>query len=76
MKSEFKFKNMYNMTEDEIEDMPVTVKINDKPVIVGVLTHIEDDYVYGVFNHDGEEYMMVELNNNEYSWSIELNEDK
>ena len=52
MKGEFKFKNTYNMTEHEIKDMPVKINVDNEPVLIGILTHIEDDYIYGIFNHN------------------------
>lgn len=75
MKGEFKFKNTYNMTENEIKDMPVKIDIDNKPVLIGILTHIEDGYVYGIFNHNQEYDIMIELTNKKYSLSIELDEN-
>lgn len=75
MKGEFKFKNTYNMTENEIKDMPVKINVDNEPVLIGILTHIEDDYIYGIFNHNQEYDIMIELNNKEYLFSIELDEN-
>lgn len=75
MKSEFKFKNIYNMTTEEVKDMPVNIKVDDELVLVGTLTCVVDDYVYGIFNHYGQDNIIVELNEG-CSWSLEFNEEK
>jgi hypothetical protein len=73
-KGEFKFKNTDNLTTELIKDFPVHMKINGQLILVGTLTHADNDYVYGVFNHNGEENIAVEFNP-EYAFSIEVAED-
>ena len=71
MKGEFKFKNKYNLTTEKIRNKPVTISINNI-VLVGVLTHVDDDYVYGDFKHNNENDIMIELNNEDYLMSMEI----
>lgn len=73
-KGEFKFKNTDNLTTELIKDFPVHMKINGQLILVGTLTHADNDYVYGVFNHNREENIAVEFNP-EYAFSIEVAED-
>jgi hypothetical protein len=73
-KGEFKFKNTDNLTTELIKDFPVHMKINGQLVLVGTLTHADNDYVYGVFNYNGEENIAVEFNP-EYAFSMEVAED-
>lgn len=72
--SEFKFKNTDNLTTELIKDFPVHMKMNGQTVLVGTLTHADNDYVYGVFEHNNEVYMKVEFNP-EYAFSMEIVED-
>lgn len=73
MKSEFKFTNKYNMTTEEIKNKPVNIEVGCNLVLIGILTHVEDDYVYGIFDYDNKEYdVMIGLNNEEYSFSLEM----
>lgn len=69
-KGEFRFKNLYNMTTDEIKGKPVNIEFAGYIQLVGILTHIENDYVYGVFNHNGEYNFMIDLNNEKYALSF------
>ena len=69
---EFKFKNIYNMTDDEVKGMSVNIDIGGNLVLVGVLTRVEDDYVYGFFNHEGGYSIMDELSNEVHSMSLEI----
>ena len=50
MKSEFKFKNIYNMTDEDVHNKSVNIEMDGNFVPIGVLTHIKDDYIYGVFD--------------------------
>lgn len=69
-KSKFRFKNLYNMTTDEIKGKPVNIEFAGNFQLVGTLTHIEDDYIYGIFRHNGEDNLMIELNNEKYAMSF------
>ena len=73
-KGEFKFKNTDNLTTELIKDFPVHMKIDGRLLLVGTLTHADNDYVYGVFKHNEEENIMIEFNP-EYAFSMEVVED-
>lgn len=73
-KGEFKFKNTDNLTTELIKDFPVHMKINGQLILVGTLTHADDDYVYGVFEYNREEIIKIEFNP-EYAFSMEVAED-
>ena len=67
-----KFKNLYNLTTDEIENRKATIVISGFSLVC-TLTHIEDDYVYGVSYHNGEDNLLIELNNEKHTMSFEFN---
>jgi hypothetical protein len=66
-----KFKNSYNFTTDAIKDRKVTIAISNFSLVC-TLTYVDDDYVYGVFYHDGEDISMIELNNEKHIMSFEV----
>ena len=47
-KTIIKFKNLYNFTTDAIKDRKTTI-VSSNFSLVCTLTHVDDDYVYGVF---------------------------
>lgn len=73
-KFKFKFKNLYNMTTDEIKGKSVNIEFAGSFQLVGTLTHVENDYVYGIFKHNGEDISMIELNNEKYAMSFHYDE--
>ena len=71
-KVKFKFKNGHNWTTEDVKGVPVK---GDIPYFVGTMTHADSDYLYGEFEHNGEENVLIEFYpNTKVIFSMEIKE--
>ena len=62
MKGDFKFKNTYNFTTEQIKNRPFKYMLNKCTMMFfGTLTHADKDYVYGEFLHNSEEDCLIDF---------------
>lgn len=62
MKSNFRFKNTYNFTTEQIKNRPFKYMIGEHtPMFIGTLTHADKNYIYGEFLHNGEEDLLIDF---------------
>ena len=60
MKSNFRFKNTYNFTTEQIKNRPLKYMIGEHtPMIIGHLTYADKDYIYGEFLYNREEDLLI-----------------
>ena len=65
-KCEFKIKNIKGFTKEQAMGQPVNFRYEDnEPILLGVITNVDDNYLYIDFEHDN-------INND---LTIEVNSD-
>lgn len=69
-KGVFQVRNTDNLTTKQVKGKPF--KYNN--VIWGTITHADEDYIYGEFEHDGDGELVINLYNNE-KCSMEIRGD-
>lgn len=42
-----KFDNEWNLTDVDVEDMPITISSSYSAKVVGAMTHCDEKYIYG-----------------------------
>lgn len=57
-KGKFKFKNTGNWTTEDVKGVPVK---GNTPHFIGTMTHADKDYLYGEFEHDGDNDIFIEF---------------
>ena len=73
-KGEFKVKNIYNLTTEEVKDEIVYYRyLNETSDPIAILTHADEDYIYGYFEHNQDYDMLIE--GNPKCFSMEIVED-
>ena len=69
--SVLRIKNTYNLTTEQVKNVPVEYKMDDKePIPLGILTHADENYLYT--NLDINEDLIIEFSK---STSMELRSD-
>ena len=75
-KNEFKIKNINNLTTEQVKGKPFKY-IVDKPVFIGTMTHADEEYLYGTFEHNGNEDILLIFTPNESTvFSMELSDEQ
>lgn len=59
-RGDFKIKNIYNLTTEQVEGS--WAYLNKEPI--AKITHADKDYIYGYFEHSNEFEMWIEGNPN------------
>ena len=76
MNGKFKVKNIHNLTTEQIKDTPVSFKVGSGYVPLGFMTYADEDYLYGEFEHSGDNDMFIEFFPNEETiFSMEIRGD-
>lgn len=62
-KGKFKVKNVYNLTTEDVKDKVVYYRyLNSTFEPIAILTHADEDYIYGYFEHNQDYDMLIEGN--------------
>ena len=71
-KGVFKIKNLHKFTREQALGQPISFQYykDKEPTPLGVVTDVDEDYLYIDFEHNNDEYLTIEINNN----VLELNE--
>lgn len=65
-KGEFKIRNTNNLTTEQVKDVPFKYMIgSNHPLFMGTMTHADEEYLYGVFEHNSKEDIMFVFTPNE-----------
>ena len=61
-KGEFKVRNIDKLTTEQVKGVPLNYKENRcTPMLLGTMTHADENYLYGEFTHTGEDYIRLEI---------------
>lgn len=61
-KGEFKVRNINKLTTEQVKGLPLNYKEDDNNLgVLGIMTHADENYLYGKFTHTGEEYVRIEI---------------
>lgn len=74
-KCEFKIKNIKGFTKEQAIGQPISFQYeNNEPILLGIITNVDDDYLYINFEHDNiNNDLTIEVNGN--ACSMELRGD-
>lgn len=62
-KGEFKVKNLYNLTTEQVKNEPVYYRYEDgRCELMATLTHADKDYIHGCFIRNSEYDILIEGN--------------
>ena len=61
MNGKFKVRNIHNLTTEQVKDKPVSFKTGSGDVPFGFITCADEDYLYGEFEHSGDDDILIEF---------------
>lgn len=60
----FKIKNIDNFTTEQVKGKPLRYRGNSNDFIpMGIITHADENYLYGEFEHSGDGELVINLYN-------------
>lgn len=61
-KGEFKVRNIDKLTTEQVKGVPLNyIENHCVPVLLGIVTYADENYLYGEFTHTGEDYLRIEI---------------
>ena len=72
-KNEFKIRNINNLTTEQIKNKPFKYIVGEQISFLGTLTHADEEYIYGIFVHNGKKDILIVFTPNESTiFSMEI----
>lgn len=70
-KGQFKIKNIDNLTTEQVKGKPLNYQINNGEIVpMGIITHADENYVYGEFEHSGDGELIINFESEKCSMEL------